>query len=73
MSVGLRLQIITTLAVIVACFVLHNIALEVKDEEPPTDPNVNVPSDAYDAILAEPANAKSRTSARTSLINSVFT
>lgn len=40
LSLGLRLAIETTQDVIVACAVLHNIAIDMNEGEPPQDPNL---------------------------------
>lgn len=42
---GIRLSLQTTKATILACAVLHNIAIDRFEDEPPQDPNVQVEAD----------------------------
>ncbi|XP_018363578.1 PREDICTED: putative nuclease HARBI1 isoform X2 [Trachymyrmex cornetzi] len=44
LALGLRLQLNSVMAVIVATAVLHNVARQNGDEEPPEDPNLNLPA-----------------------------
>jgi hypothetical protein len=58
LSLGMRMKIDTVLAVIVATAVLHNIACDSKDEEPPMDPGLG-PFDPADDDMPPipPSNA----------------
>ena len=73
LSVGLRTKMDTTLATIVACAVLHNIAIMAKDDEPPVDPVVHIPQE----VEVEPAHIRENhhnenTAVRTVLIRTHF-
>ncbi|KAF2887783.1 hypothetical protein ILUMI_18390 [Ignelater luminosus] len=72
LSIGMRLKMNTALAMIVACFVLHNIAVEMNDVEPPIDININIPINDYNAVPINPPRLQNQTAARTALINTVF-
>ncbi|KAK4881735.1 hypothetical protein RN001_005054 [Aquatica leii] len=50
LSLGIRLSIDTTQAVVIACAVLQNIAIDRNEDQPPDDPNVVVP--AFEPIEA---------------------
>lgn len=50
LALGLRLQLDKVMIVIVATAVLHNIARKNRDEEPPEDPNLNLPA-PWDELL----------------------
>lgn len=58
LALGLRLKLQTSMAVIVATAVLHNIAIEVKEEEPQRDPDLNIDNNLYneDIIFEAPEN-----------------
>ena len=61
----MRLKTNTNLAVIFACFVLHNISL---DDEPDAYNNVHIPQNAYDAVRTNPRRQREQTAARIALI-----
>lgn len=51
LSLGLRLNIVTSQEVIAACAVLHNMAVERNEMQPPLDPQlpeVNIPGDQFE-------------------------
>lgn len=74
LSLGLRLKMDTNLAVIVACCVLHNMAILLKDENPPVDEELQIPGDTFDAVpFAHIVYLQDNTAARTAIINAVFT
>ncbi|XP_017467321.1 PREDICTED: uncharacterized protein LOC108359803 [Rhagoletis zephyria] len=68
LSIGIRLSQDTTMAVIIACGILHNIARQNKDADPPEeehcnvgDPNENL-MEAYDPIPETQGGAFMRSS-----------
>jgi hypothetical protein len=58
------------LAVIVAKMVLHNIAVELKDEE--EDPEVNIPNFEQPNNIFDPRMGNENMAVRMALINTVF-
>jgi hypothetical protein len=71
LDIGLRSKMQTTLTIIVACCVLHNIAILANDDEPPVDPEVVVPPQ----VEVEPGdirNNNENTAVRTALIRAHF-
>lgn len=44
LALGLRVQLDKVMAIIVATAILHNVARQNEDEEPPEDPNLNLPA-----------------------------
>lgn len=69
LSMGMRLAVNTTLAVVVACAVLHNIAIERDDEAPDGDNDINL--DADDVVGAN--EAAGNTAIRRAIVNNYFT
>jgi len=75
LKLGLRVQLQRSLVVIVACAVLHNIALRLHEEDAPPDENVTAGSRVYEEV---PDQNQIRTTtglstiARTRLINNHF-
>lgn len=72
LSLGLRTKMNTTLATIVACAVLHNIAIFTNDNEPPRDPDVEVPQELEIEPVHRNNNINENTAARTALIRTHF-
>lgn len=69
LSVGLRLKLETSLSAIVACAVLHNIAIEHREEVPPEEiPNVDYDED----IVVEPPEQNNLITARDILLQNYF-
>lgn len=72
LALGLRLKLQTSMAVIVATAVLHNIAIDAKEEEPPQDPDVIVNNNMYNEdIIVEPPQ-DNFVNARDMLLNDYF-
>ncbi|XP_063911960.1 putative nuclease HARBI1 [Zophobas morio] len=69
LSLGLRLKLETTLAVIVATAVLHNIALNNNENEPPMDPEQNYEDINFDEdYVLEPIDRENVRNARDLLL-----
>lgn len=77
LSVGLRSAVNKTLGIIVACFVLHNIAVEDNDNEPELDPDIVVPADIegpeFEGLFNNNNNNNNNnTAVRSALVRTVF-
>lgn len=73
LSLGIRLKVETALTVIVAVGVLHNIAVDRVEREPPLDPEVILPNlDFIEEIDADPPNHHNFHNAREVLLNEYF-
>jgi hypothetical protein len=72
LAIGIRLAMNRILAVIVATMVLHNIAVELKDEEPEEDPEVNIPNFEQPNNIFDPRMGNENMAVRIALINTVF-
>lgn len=75
LSLGLRVKVDRAAVIIVAAFVLHNIAAITLDEEPVVDNNVFVGRRIYEEIPEPPDNVANRgqNAVRAAFINNVFT
>lgn len=73
LSLGLRLKIETSMAVIVACAVLQNICVEHNEDLPPCDPATQeLQMNDLENIQIEPENEENVGNARTYLVNDYF-
>lgn len=71
LAIGLRLKLETSLAVIVSCAVLNNIAIDHKEDVPPVDEQLgNIDYD--ENIDVEPLEGEVLINARDLLINNYF-
>lgn len=72
LALGLRLKLQTSMAVIVATAVLHNIAIEAKEEPPQLDPELNIDDNAYDEDIPLEPPENEFVNARDMLLNNYF-
>lgn len=62
----------TTLSIIVACCVLHNLAIQGNDDQPPIDPEVAVPQQVEVEENGHDRGLNENTAVRTALIRTHF-
>ncbi|KAJ3665528.1 hypothetical protein Zmor_001020 [Zophobas morio] len=74
LSIGLRTKMETTLTTIVACCVLHNLAIIANDEEPPRDPEIVLPPEVNEIHVQNNVRIfnNENSAVRTSLIRTHF-
>lgn len=74
LAIGMRVNIERVLPIIVAVMILHNIAVEMNEDEPQQDPNILIqnleePNDIFDQNII---GGNEHVAVRTALVNTVF-